>query len=50
MLKTFLKNQGAESEKGAEVRNFTRGQILIKSGELDYDEFRDAVKNYGIKT
>ena len=47
-MKTFLKNQGAESERELKCA-FHRADI-DQSGELDYDEFRDAVKNYGIKT
>ena len=47
-MKTFLKNQGAEIERELKCA-FHRADI-DQSGELDYDEFRDAVKNYGIKT
>ena len=41
-MKTFLKNQGAESERELKCA-FHRADI-DQSGELDYDEFRDAVR------
>lgn len=47
-MKTFLRSHGTESERELKCA-FHRADV-DQSGELDYDEFKDAVKNYGIKT
>ena len=46
-IKTFLRSQGGNSER-ALIRAFKAADV-DNSGELDYDEFCDAVRNFGLK-